>query len=49
MDKFSDAELLTAYREMGGEPDWFDHGGEIQAAWEEAVLVELEKRGYKLH
>lgn len=50
MESLSDADLLTALREINNrtaeDDDWFDHGGEIAAAWEEAVLEECEKRGF---
>jgi hypothetical protein len=47
MENMSDADLLNAYRRIGGEPDWFDFGGEIQAAWEDAILTEMDRRGIK--
>lgn len=46
----SDAELLRARREFSTrtaeDDDWFDVGGEIAAAQEEAVYEELAARGY---
>lgn len=46
--ELSDAQLLLALRQSEeGEPDWYDHGGEIQAAWWDAVHAEAQRRGLR--